>query len=202
MPDSQEIVDVSFRLRGSELPLDHGYPLYSAISGELPEVHEKERWGIHPVFGEKVGRGTLKLVDESTLKFRLPAEDIPEAIRLAGSTLNVNENKVRVGVPRVYALDTCPSLKSRYVTIKGAIEPEDFQESVHNQLSKLISEPDEVVIKVGPRRVMEIDGYTIIGYQLSLKDLPPEDSLTIQKSGIGGRRKMGGGIFRPGEGGE
>lgn len=192
-------VDLSFRLRGEELPLDHGYALYGAVSRELPEVHQEDNgWGIHPVYGSRIRPGVLGLNDGSRLKIRMPGEEIDRALDLAGSRLDVDGYNLRVGVPEVRPLEPVPTLKSRYVTIKGYMEPEEFQDAVWRQVDELdgvsAGEPE---LLIGDRRVMEIDGYTIVGFRVLIGDLEPNTSLAIQRSGVGGRRKMGAGIFRP-----
>ena len=198
MSDNSAFVDVHFRLRGQRLPLDHGYSLYGAISRKVSAAHEVQNWGIHPVYGRRHQPGYLELIDASRLKFRLPADDIPAILPLAGQQLDVDGHKVNVGVPEVHALEPSSGLKSRYVTIKGFMEPEGFGEAVGRQLEKRCGvTSDDVQIEVGDRRVMDVSKYTIVGFQLELYGLGSEDSLKVQRNGIGGRRKMGAGIFRP-----
>lgn len=48
-------VDVAFPLRGDALPLDHGYPLFGAVSRLIPRLHQEPKWGIHPVYGRRTG---------------------------------------------------------------------------------------------------------------------------------------------------
>jgi len=46
-------VDLAFRLTGSNVLVDHGYALYSAISRLLPEIHEAKNIGVHPTRGTR-----------------------------------------------------------------------------------------------------------------------------------------------------
>ena len=193
-------VDVCFRLRGDQLPLDHCYALYGAISRKLPAIHEENDWGIHPVYGEQIRPGVLQLIDQSRLKIRMPGDEINEVLALAGKRLDVDGQQVNVGVPEVHPLEAVESVKSRYVTIKGYMEPEEFRGAVRRQLDDVAGEGSGD-IDVGERRVMEIDGYTIVGFKVVVGELEPMDSMALQSEGVGGRRKMGAGIFRPaGEG--
>ena len=46
------ILDVTFRLTAtSPIPADHGYALYAAICGVIPEIHEDVGIGVHPIRG-------------------------------------------------------------------------------------------------------------------------------------------------------
>ncbi len=52
-------LDVSFLLfsQGGSIPEDHAYPIYSALSRIVPELHEQEDIGIHPICGVQSGIG-------------------------------------------------------------------------------------------------------------------------------------------------
>jgi len=50
---------------------------------------------------------------------------------------------------------------------------------------------------LGRRRVMRIKDKTIVGFQVVVAELTAEESITLQEHGLGGRRRMGCGIFVP-----
>lgn len=189
-------VDLSFRLKGSDLPTDHGYLLFAAISRSLSPFHAASGWGVHPVRGTPLGNGALALSASSRLVMRLPADDIRQAIPLAGKQLNVGGRAVRVGVPEIRPLRPARHLFSRFVTIKGfADAPEEFAEACTRQLEAMAVQ--ESRMGVAKRRVMNVKGYTIVGYSLRLSGLGEADSVLVQQRGLGGKRKMGAGIFVP-----
>src|SRR5262245_50006760 len=105
-------IDVSFRIIGSQIPLDHGYQLYSSISRLLPSLHQAEWLAIHPINGFALGGHTLRLTQRSRLQMRLPPERLPEVLPLAGKRLTLisgtQEHSIRLGVPEVYALKPAP----------------------------------------------------------------------------------------------
>ena len=80
------------------------------------------------------------------------------------------------------------------LTIKGFTEPEPFLDSVCRKLDELsvAGEPS-----VGPRRVVKVGNHTIVGFGLAIHELSDEGSITLQECGLGGRRRMGCGIFFP-----
>jgi CRISPR-associated protein Cas6 len=74
------MVDLSFGLRGSEIPVDHGYALFSAISRLLPFLHGDEKVGIHPISGLLIGHRLLRITEKSRLVFRIDSEQIRDVI--------------------------------------------------------------------------------------------------------------------------
>ena len=130
-------VDLAFRLTGSKVPVDHGYALYSAISGLVPEIHEAKGIGVHPIRGIYSGNGELMLRDSSRLVVRMESEQIGQFLKLAGKKLEIESYSFRVGVPEVRVLLPRASLYSRLVTIKGFMEPKAFLEAAIRQLEKI-----------------------------------------------------------------
>jgi len=93
------VIDLSFVLVGTTIPLDHGYALSSAICRVVPALHGNRRVGVHPIRGRQTGPGVLTLDDRSRPKLRLPSEEIAPFIALAGQTLDLEAwRAVRVAV--------------------------------------------------------------------------------------------------------
>ena len=187
-------VDLAFRLTGSKVPVDHGYALYSAISRLLPEIHGAKNIGVHPIRGTYSGNGELMLRDSSRLVIRLESERIGEFLKLAGKRVDIDSHNLRVGVPEVRLLRPRASLYSRLVTIKGFMEPDSFMEAAKRQLEKL---GVARAIQVGERRTFRIKDKQVVGFEVRVPTLSDEESLRLQEAGIGGRRKIGCGIFLP-----
>lgn len=194
------IVDLSFSIRGKSVPLDHGYALFGAVSRLVPELHEHETWGIHPVGGTRVGPGALGLTPRSRLTIRTPASDIQRLLPLAGKTLELDRHRIVVGTPNVLPLRPATSLHSRFVTIKGGhATPEAFLEFGTKAIERLTKECEELrnaKLQIGQRRVMRIANHTVVGYATAV-EVTPEASLFLQINGLGGRRHMGAGLFVP-----
>ncbi len=45
------------------------------------------------------------------------------------------------------------------------------------------------------RKTFQVHGKQVVGYSVLASGLNPEDSITLQENGLGGRRKMGCGFF-------
>lgn len=204
-------IDLLFALEGPTLPIDHGYDLYSALSRLVPVLHGDVPWRVAPIRGSAAVNGVLKLDRRySRLRVRLPAEDIPEILALAGKTLEIGAHRVRLGIPQVSALIPTPSLVARLVTIKVSKfkripEPAEFLAAARRQLDTLAvaGEAGIPLVEAGPhtgkprRRVLRVKEKTVVGFPLRVTGLTAEESITLQENGVGGRSKMGCGFFLP-----
>lgn len=188
-------VDVAFPLHGDALALDHGYPLFGAVSRLIPRLHHEPKWGIHPVYGRRTGPGKLQLLPSSLLTIRLPSTDIGQLLILAGQSLDVAGSRVMVGIPRVFPLKPRPALRSRLVTIKSFKDDGGgFEGALRRQLVAL-AVSERAKVEVGARRVVRVSNHTIVGFPVVLDGLSPDESVRVQSEGLGGRRHMGAGLF-------
>ena len=210
------VFDLSFRLTGSYIPYDHGYSLYSSLSTLHPTLHNAEWLAIHPIHGLQVRSRTLKLTERSRLRFRVPADFLSLLLPLAGRRLVLIDGEstftLNVGVPELQQLRPKPDLFSRCVTIKlSAAEKDDrppnremFLAAIRGQMRQLNIEGELLIDDKQDskghdvsRRVIHIKQQTIVGYSVRVSGLSEEHSLKLQEVGIGGRRRMGCGIFNP-----
>ncbi|MFY9226885.1 MAG: type I-MYXAN CRISPR-associated protein Cas6/Cmx6 [Blastocatellia bacterium] len=202
---SAPVVVVRFSVTGILLPTNHGYLLYSAICKILPTLHDSE-WSrylsIEQISGIPSKPGKISLPSqESTLSLRLPYEHLKEVLPLAGKRLDIADDVIRLGLPRIEMLVASPQLYARMVTIKKFMDVDTFLLAANRQLAE-----QEIKAKLfvpfdeqgrHHRRVLTIHDKTIVGFSLIAQDLSPEDSITLQAYGLGGRQHMGCGIFNP-----
>jgi len=210
-------IDLSFKLIGGPIPVDHGYHIYSAISRVLPTIHGDDQIGVHPIFGRLLGGRMLALTESSNLTLRLPVDRVPDVLPLAGKTLDLGDGLLTVGIPNSRALIPAAALESRLVIIKGFMEPEPFLEAVQRQLKTLEIRGESSLISTGDaveanqsrnggtqsqcvRRTLRIRNKEIVGFALRVEALTAEESILLQEKGIGGRRRFGCGIFVPARG--
>lgn len=210
-------IDFSFKLLGGPIPVDHGYHVYSSISRVLPAIHGDDQIGVHPIFGHLLGDRMLALTESSHLTLRLPIDRVPDVLPLAGSTLDLGDGSITVGVPNSRALVPSAALESRLVIIKGFMEPGPFLEAVQRQLNELEIRGEPSLISTGDavevnrsrnggtrskwvRRTLRIRDKEIVGFALRVEELTAEESILLQEEGIGGRRRFGCGIFVPARG--
>ncbi|HHT9135421.1 MAG TPA: type I-MYXAN CRISPR-associated protein Cas6/Cmx6 [Candidatus Avalokitesvara rifleensis] len=187
-------IDLSFRLSGSTLPVDHGYALYSAVSRQAPEIHSTKGIGVHPVRGLYSGNGKLHLTERSHLTLRLPDNCIRIYLKLAGKTMDVDRHRLRVGVPETQLLRPAATLYARLVTIKGFMEPQTFLQAAQRQLQEMGVTAE---LRLGERKTFRVKDKQVVGFEMLAISLSAEDSVKLQEIGVGGRRRMGCGVFVP-----
>jgi CRISPR-associated protein Cas6 len=205
----RQAIDLAFQLTpGPPLPTDHGYRLYSALARLLPLVHNADMPAkIAPINGRPAGPGLIALTRSSRLRIRIPAEAIAGYLSLSGRTLDLGPGRYTIGVPEVWTLRPTAALIARCVVIKGFTEPEPFRDAAQRQLDQLgiaaraslpnvISGPHTGLAK---RRVLQIRDKLVVGFNLLVSDLNADDSLSLQRLGLGGRQRMGCGFFVPAE---
>lgn len=188
-------VDLAFRLAGKLVPRDHGYALFGALARVLGDLHGAAWLAVHPITGMPRPDGLLALDPRrGSLRLRVPPAEIPHVLPLAGKRLELDGHAALVGVSSVFALGPARMLTARLVTIKGFMEPEPFREAAGRQLDAL---GVKARVEVGRRRVLKVAGDVVVGFQVTLHDLDEEGSMRVQYAGLGGRQRMGAGIFVP-----
>ncbi len=103
-------------------------------------------------------------------------------------------HRLRIGVPETRALRPAATLYARLVTIKGFMDPEAFLGAAGRQLQGMDVTAD---LDVGERRTLRVKDKQVVGFEVTALGLHAEDSVRLQEIGIGGRRRMGCGVFVP-----
>jgi CRISPR-associated protein Cas6 len=215
------IIDLSLAIKGTSIPIDYGYALFSALSRIVPNLHGDRRIGVHPIRGIREHPKRLTLVRQSRLRLRMPLEEISTYLALVGNEIDLEGSRLMIGFPpivrgtegRRHAEEAvrveplCPSaeLSSRLVTLGKISEPAAFEESLRRQLDGLgvAAEPGFLPStdprgRGGPeRRVLRIKGRAIVGFPIRISGLTAEESLIVQENGLGSRRRMSCGLFVP-----
>jgi CRISPR-associated protein Cas6 len=214
--DQAPSIDVSFSVAGKQLPADHGYLVYSAISRSVSSLHGIDWLAIELISGFPSGRGLIALSErEATLRLRIPADHYRDVLPLAGKRLDIGGHQIRFGLPVARPLDPAPSLYARVVTIKKFTEAEPFVEAVKRKLDSFgvkgrVELPRDEQGRYR-RRIVTIHGKSVVGFSVAVHDLNDEDSLLLQAGAIKvvgqdsstqwqsifSRRAMGCGIFNP-----
>lgn len=193
-------VDLTFNLIGETLPFDHGYELFSAIAHFESQLHNLNTIGIHTIAGIPK-EGVIRLTSNSKLRVRIAVNQVRLVYPLAGKTLRIGKHTIRLGIPDICLLQPAEQLRSRIVVIKGYEEPETFLVVAQRQLEQLgikaIARIPTNANGKPTRRTIKIKQFTVVGFGLEVINLSDEDSLMLQIYGVGGKQKMGCGIFMP-----
>ena len=214
------IIELSFRLRGTPLPYDHGYPMYRAVASIVPWVAEPEQidLAIVPIQGSPHG-GFLHLTSASRLAFRMNADDVERLRPLSDQSLVVDAAVLRVGRPTEYRLRPVPGLASPFVAAEHYRHSDEVLEWLKEQYRALeIRAVPNLRRKhghAGPspaeqgrrsfdcpyaRHHRQIGDNSVVGWEVQVFGLTPEESVRLQEHGIGPGRRYGCGVFMPVEG--
>ena len=192
--DNNPKVDLCFSVTGRNIPVDHGFDLYSAISRIIPDFHEAECIGIKLIRGRYIGDGLLDIHPNSWLTIRLRTSVLPGYINLAGKTVTIKDHNIQIGVPQTRSIVAGSSLYAHLVTTRNCQDQQRFENEISRQMAELKVNGECIV---GERKTFTIHDKKVVGYSMTINELSDEDSILIQEHGIGGRRKMGCGFFEP-----
>ena len=186
-----DMLDIAFDLQGSFVPAGYAFALWDEVVRCLPWLDAEEFAGILPLRAAASGENML-LPQRAKLVLRLPAELAPQAMALSGQELDVEGSMLRVGKAREKSLQPYPTLHAQLVESNS--EEEVFIADMAGQLQEM-----GVACKLicGKRHTIAGAKQSVVGYSLVLHDLKPDGSLQIQRTGLGGKRRFGCGIFVP-----
>jgi len=198
-----DIVDAVFAIACPSLPVDHAYALQQAIQDALPWFAEEPHAGLHTVHGAASGSGwmrpegadaLLQLSHRARLALRLPSYRLEDAEALLGRTLQVAGWPLRVEKMTLRPLSRITTLFSRCVVL-AADDEAVFVSAANEELGALGVKAERMVCgRVTP---VATPDRTYQARSLMLAGLTLEQSLLLQRSGLGAGRKLGCGLFIP-----
>lgn len=201
------VVDLVFPVTGGRLPVHHGYALYGCLSRVLPSLHNGGlSFGLGLITGQYVGQGMLHIESRmSVMRLRLGSDDIPKVMQLAGKVLELDGERLRLGVPHIEALTVSSDLLSHFVTIKHAEDANAFQTSARKKLDEIgiggtVTIPS---ITTGPRKgeprrqILRVKHAVLVGYAMRVSGLTDDESIRLQSATHFAKRHMGAAFFIP-----
>lgn len=206
VPD--EIVDISFKLNGKNLPLDHAYALSEAMKTALPWLADEEDAGVHLIHVAESGNGwyrpedveneLLHLSRRTRMTLRLPQHRLDDARELEGTTLDIEGFELVLSDSSIKKLSALGTQFSRHVIT----DPDQSEEAFLYQVAEEIESLGIKVRKMlaGKSHAFRTPDGPLHTRSVMLADLEPEQAVLLQQKGIGSGRKMGCGIFIPHKG--
>jgi CRISPR-associated protein Cas6 len=208
VPD--DVVDVVFSVDCRELPVDHAHSLSTAIRRAAPWISEEAEIGVHTVHvagsqngWERPAHGTetrLLLSKRTKLTIRAPKHAVDRLSHdLCGAALDVDGCPLKIREAHTRLLSKQGTLQARYVVA------ESVDESDEAFLSRMARELGALGIRVrralcGRTNLLMTPAGPIATRSLMLADLAPDESVLLQRRGLGPLRQMGCGIFIPHKG--
>jgi CRISPR-associated protein Cas6 len=189
---SAEIVDLVFALRGQAIALDYADKLLQGLVARLPWLVDEQAVGVHPLAGVSPGDRELYLTKRTKLALRLPRARVDAARALSGGQFDL-DGVVEVGNASLRLLAPVKTLYSSFVAV-GTTEEGAFLSVCTAELARAGIAAQLVCGRARVGRARDGDWQ---GHSLMLYGLANEDSLRIQRQGLGGERKRGCGVFVP-----
>ena len=201
---SADIVDAVFAISCRSLPVDHAWTLSQAVQAVLPWFAEEPGAGLHTVYGAASASGWLRpegadallqISRRAKLALRLPRHRLDDATALLGRTLEVAGWPLRVDKVAVRPLSRITTLFSRCVVVAEEGDEAAFLALATGELGALGIRPGTMLCgRVTP---VATPARTYQTRSLMLAGLTPEQSLALQRQGLGAERKLGCGLFIP-----
>lgn len=191
--DPTAVTDILFELRGTRIPIDHGYLLSRELVRLLPWLADETPAGIHPIHGADSGAGELILNHRTKLTVRISAERVDDLLGLRNETITVGGNTLLIGAGKPRALPLHTPLYAHRVTT-GSTDAAGFTRDIMHLLDELDIETRFIS---GKPQTINTDAGVMSGYSLMLHGLPIEHAIRVQQVGLGGYRLLGCGIFIP-----
>jgi CRISPR-associated protein Cas6 len=185
------MADVAFDLLGERVPSGYAFALWGEIARHLPWIEEEDMAGVLPLRGLE-GRDGIWLAKRSKLVLRLPEEKAQAAHALSGQALELGPDVLGVGKAWQRALQPFTTLHAQLV------EGHESEDVFLGTVAAALDELDVACSWIcGMRGTISDAENTVSGYSLVLHDLKPEDSLIVQRAGLGQGRRFGCGVFVP-----
>jgi CRISPR-associated protein Cas6 len=187
------VTDVQFDIKGTLLPIDHGFALFAELARLLPWLADEPLGGVHAIHGADTGHGELILNRRTKLMVRIVSARAPELMQLSGQCINIGGHKLEIGAGKIRPLSRHTPLFAHCV-VTGSEDELDFT----NDIIRLLDEKkiDSRFI-CGKRQSIQTKDGIMSGFSLMLHGLPIEHSFLVQQQGLGKYRKIGCGIFIP-----
>ncbi len=206
VPD--DIVDLSFKLIGRNLPLDHAHALSEGIKAALPWIADEADAGIHLIHVAESGNGwfrpedveneLLHLSRRTRMSLRLPRQRLDDAEALVGATLDIDGHELKFAEPKIKKFSTMSTQFSRYIVADPDVSEEAFLQFVAEQVQSYGIKVKKLM--AGKSNAFKSPEGPIYTRSAMLADLEPEQAVLLQQKGIGEGRKMGFGLFIPHKG--
>lgn len=202
--DPAEVVDAVFSIACRSLPVDHAWALSQAIQAELPWFAAEPGAGLHTIHGAESGSGWMRpegpearieLSHRAKLALRLPRHRVEAAAVLVGRTLEVCGSPLAIRGMAPRPLSRITTLFSRQVVLAAAGEEPAFLDAAAGELAALGVSPERMLC--GRVTHVATPDRTHQARSLMVAGLSPEQSLALQRRGLGAGRAFGCGLFIP-----
>jgi len=201
----EEVARLCFPLLGrANLTPDYGEALYAGLSRINQSVHESSQLRISPIVGATVLGNSMVLSSSTCNEFMIqtPLTDLSPLLKLAGKSINLCGNLLRIGIPRIEALQPSETLIARMITVKGKESEDQLTEFLMREMERKYQARlgEDYQLHILRRRVMRLHHRRIVGFGLAITDIQSEQ-LSLQLQALPpapSRARYGCGFLHPG----
>ena len=204
LQEEHDIVDAVFAITCRSLPVDHAWALSQAVQAALPWFAGEPGAGLHTIHGAASASGwmrpegpddALQLSHRAKLALRLPRRRLEDAAALLGRTLEVAGSAMRVDKLSTRPLSRITTIFARSVVLADADEESVFLAAAERELGALGVKATTMLC--GRVTTLATPARTYRTRSLMVACLAMEQSLELQRRGLGEARKLGCGLFIP-----
>jgi len=199
------MIDVSYRISGRSLPVEHAHALSCAVQQCLPWFAQDHDSGLHLIHVAESGNGWMRpdavpggllyLSRRTRLTLRIPDVRQMDAQALSGSTLDVDGHRLAVGEHKVRPLRPARTLFSRFVVTSEQDPESRFVALVEVELREMGVRTDRLLC--GKTHLISTPDERLYTRSVLVAGLTPDESIVLQDTGLGPGRKFGCGLFIP-----
>ena len=202
----EDVFDIVFKLSGKCLDIDHAYDLSQALSQIIPAAFHLHL-GVHQIRMAESGNGwnrpinsgsVMQLSRRAKLVIRADLDSRDAVIKISGKTLKLGAQQIKIGESSIRKLSMLGTLFSHAISCEASLGEENFLADVARQLQSMNISVSKMIC--GKTGLIRTDAENIFTRSLMIADLKPDESVRLQKQGIGEGRNLGCGIFVPHKG--
>ncbi len=198
VPD--DIFDLVFKIRGTSLVSDHAFALSTALQ-QILDSATCSRIGVHQIRMAESGNGwtrpqaSMVLSRRARLAIRTRQQDYERLQSLVNRTLELARDSIEIGTSSVRKLSLPDALFAQAVACDENQSEQDFLEQVAQNLDALGIRASKMIC--GTSGFLRTDVSELFTRSLMIAKLKPEDSIALQRHGIGDYQLLGCGLFVP-----
>ncbi len=206
--DENAVADLSFALKGKQIPVDHAFALRQALVEQLPWLTQEPLAAIHSIHVASSQHGwerpdhspghLIHLSRRTRMTLRLPRERLEDARQLCGRCLRIGDQTLEIGETKEKPLSRHSTLFTRYLVSTDKEEEGAFLQRTADTLDQMGIHIRKALC--GKSLPLHTPEGIVTTRSLMLAELSQEESLRLQQQGVGDHKLLGCGIFIPHKG--
>lgn len=187
------MADLAFAVRGTCVPADYRFALWSALCALLPWLDQEPWAGLVGLRITPTGAPLALLAQRARLTLRLPLRCLDAAGQLQGALIELGPDVMQLTQAHARPITPSGTLYAQMVVTDRQDEA-GFVRSVERELAEL-GVAGRVIL--GRRSGVHAGQADLSGFSLAVHNCAADHSMRLQQAGIGAQRGIGCGIFVP-----